>query len=59
MYAQLPQSLKLEVQAHLEDNNFPAAKRLYDEWKSHSQPTIMSNRNLHQSKNQHKDKISA
>lgn len=32
MFADLPQSLQEKVREHLLDNNFPAAKDLYDEY---------------------------
>lgn len=34
MFAELPESIKQQVIRYLQANNFPAAKQLYDDWKS-------------------------
>lgn len=35
MFAKLPEKLKQQVKNYLEENNFPAAKLIYDEWLNH------------------------
>jgi hypothetical protein len=32
MFAQLPEIIKQEIIQHLKNNNFPAAKKLHDDW---------------------------
>ncbi len=59
MYEQLPELIRKEVQAHLEDNNFPAAKRLYDQWKTGAHRTTMTTANARIATNLHKDEINA
>jgi hypothetical protein len=38
MFANLPHSIQQEILAYLETHNFPAAKQLYDRYKTWSSP---------------------
>ena len=34
VFSELPESIQNIIKQHLEDNNFPAAKQIYEEWKA-------------------------